>query len=801
MPVERTSGGAKGAARRAAAKPVAAKPAPARPVPPRAVRGRGGSRRPVAMPGAAVARAPLLPATVRRDLAVLALVVIALLSLLGLLLPGAPAPLRLWRDSLLQLVGRAAPLLPAGLLLLAVGLLPGLERLRPGPRRLIGAVLATVAGLGLLHLPLEDGARAAARGEGGGQLGLLLAEGLSGALSRPGAGLLLSAAGLAGLLLLSGLTLAGLGHAFAWALALLGTALAAAGRAGLSAARLAARLRWQRAPRRTLAEEYAAAVRRREVAGPPPARRRPTDTPEALPVVEAAAATPPPAPQLIVPAPGPRRPDAARLGAGSALWRLPPVDLLESYPDAAPDPGDAQQKARIIDQTLASFKVEARVREIYAGPSFTQFAVEPGEGVKVRRITELHNDLALALAVPSLRIEAPVPGKARVGIEIPNASVATVGLRDTLESEEWASARARLKLPLVLGRDVSGRPVVVDMARMPHLLIAGATGSGKSVCLNAIIACLLLQFAPDELRLVMIDPKRVELSSYNGIPHLQAPVVTDMDKVVGLLRKAVQEMERRYDLLQRLGVRNLDGYLRRREQEPRLEQMPYLLIIVDELADLMMTAPDEVEGLLCRLAQMGRATGIHLILATQRPSVDVVTGLIKANFPSRIAFAVSSQIDSRVILDTPGAERLMGRGDMLYQASDAPKPQRIQGVWIAEPNIEQIVAHWRKQAEAPAFDPEWLNVPSAAAGGEGEGEDELLEQAIAIVREQGTASASMLQRRLRIGYNRAARLIEALEAKGIIGPVQGKLRAVLEPEAGAGPAAGSGGKSDEELPL
>jgi S-DNA-T family DNA segregation ATPase FtsK/SpoIIIE len=416
----------------------------------------------------------------------------------------------------------------------------------------------------------------------------------------------------------------------------------------------------------------------------------------------------------------------------------------------------------------------------------------------VRRITELHNDLALALAVPSLRIEAPVPGKARVGIEIPNVSVATVGLRETLESEEWAAARAKLKLPLVLGRDVSGRPVVVDMARMPHLLIAGATGAGKSVCLNAVITCLLLQFAPDELRLVMIDPKRVELSTYNGIPHLQAPVVTEMDKVVGLLRKSVLEMERRYDLLQRLGVRNLDGYLKRCDQEPRLERMPYMLLIVDELADLMMTAPDEVEGLLCRLAQMGRATGIHLILATQRPSVDVVTGLIKANFPSRIAFAVSSQIDSRVILDSPGAERLMGRGDMLYQAADAPKPQRIQGVYLSDPNIEQIVEHWRKQAEAPDFDPEWLNVPTTPAGGEGSPDDDLVEQAIAMVREHGTASASMLQRRLRIGYNRAARLIETLEAKGVIGPVQGKLRTVLDPDGGA---PGGAGKGDDDLPL
>jgi S-DNA-T family DNA segregation ATPase FtsK/SpoIIIE len=318
--------------------------------------------------------------------------------------------------------------------------------------------------------------------------------------------------------------------------------------------------------------------------------------------------------------------------------------------------------------------------------------------------------------------------------------------------------------------------------------------------LNSIITCLLLQLSPDDLRMVMIDPKRVELSSYNGVPHLQAPVVTEMDKVVSVLRKAVAEMERRYDLLQRLGVRNLDGYLARCAQDPRLEPMPYLVLIVDELADLMMTAPEEVEGQLCRLAQMGRATGIHLILATQRPSVDVVTGLIKANFPSRIAFAVSSQIDSRVILDSPGAERLMGRGDMLYQAADAPKPQRIQGVYLPEGNIEQIVLHWRGQVAAPTFDPDWAHLPSAGADGEEAAEDDLLEQAIGIVRQHGTASASMLQRRLRVGYNRAARLIERLEEKGIIGPATGRTRPVLEPGAIDGAATASG-KADEDLPL
>ncbi|MCC6630026.1 MAG: DNA translocase FtsK [Chloroflexi bacterium] len=790
MPADRTKTGASGAGR-PAARATTTRPA-ARP-------GRGAARsRRTPTPGAAaVARAPL-PATVRRDLAVLALLVIALLSVLSLVLPEAPMPLRLWRDSLLLVFGRGAPLAPAALLLLAAGLLPGMERLRPGPGQVVGAALAVVTGLGLLHLSVAAGEPTVALGDGGGLIGGFVATVLTAALTGAGALLVLLAGLLAGLVLVAGLTLPALGQAAGWVLARLAVAVTWLGRGAVALVAGAGALRWQRTPRRTLAEEYAATVRRRDEAGRASGRRISTDTPEALPVV----APPPPEPRLIVPETGPRRPDvASQPSAASALWRLPAVDLLDTYPEATPDTGDAQQKARVIDATLTSFKVDARVREIYAGPSFTQFAVEPGEGVKVRRITELHNDLALALAVPSLRIEAPVPGKARVGIEIPNGAVATVGLRETLESDEWAGARARLKLPLVLGRDVSGRPVVVDMARMPHLLIAGATGAGKSVCLNAVIACLLLHFAPDELRMVMIDPKRVELSSYNGIPHLQAPVVTEMDKVVGLLRKVVQEMEQRYDLLQRLGVRNLDGYLKRCDQEPRLERLSYLLVIVDELADLMMTAPDEVEGLLCRLAQMGRATGIHLILATQRPSVDVVTGLIKANFPSRIAFAVSSQIDSRVILDSPGAERLMGRGDMLYQAADAPKPQRIQGVYLSDGNIEKIVEYWRGQSAAPAFDPAWENPPAATVGEAASGDDELYDQALALVREHGVASASMLQRRLRVGYNRAARLIETLEARGVIGPVQGRMRTVIDGEAADPSPAPPPSRSDDDLPL
>ena len=474
---------------------------------------------------------------------------------------------------------------------------------------------------------------------------------------------------------------------------------------------------------------------------------------------------------------------AAPVGRASAVTRaglepLPDLDRLTYYDPVSPDTADLHGKARLIEATLASFKVDARVREINPGPAVTQFALEPGTGIKVRRITELQNDLALALAAPSIRIEAPVPGHARVGLEIPNAHIATVGLRETLESA--AMTKGKAKLPMPLGQDVNGRHVVGDLTRMPHILIAGATGAGKSVCLNCIISTFLLAKRPSDLKLVMIDPKMVELTGYNGVPHLQCPVVTEMDKVVGALRLTVREMERRYALFAQLGVRNYDGYRLKIADEPNAERIPYLVVIIDELADLMMTTPDEVETLLVRLGQMGRAAGIHLILATQRPSVDVVTGLIKTNVPSRIAFAVSSLTDSRVVLDMPGAERLLGRGDMLYLPADAAKPQRIQGAFLDDRDAQYVVDHWRGVVPVPDYAPEWIDLPSSNSGGGSssfdpseDGDDPLFDQALGIVKNHGNASASMLQRRLRVGYNRAARLIERMEDEGLIGPADG----------------------------
>lgn len=461
--------------------------------------------------------------------------------------------------------------------------------------------------------------------------------------------------------------------------------------------------------------------------------------------------------------------------------QLPDIRLLSYYDAIVPEKTELEEKARLIEETLLSFKVAARVREINPGPAVTQFALEPGNGVKVRRISELQNDLALSLRAQSVRVEAPIPGQARVGVEIPNKHIATVGLREVLESKSFTAGKA--KLPLPLGRDVNGRAIVGDLAKMPHLLIAGATGAGKSVCLNGIISTFLMHKRPDELKLLMIDPKMVELTGFNGVPHLLCPVVTEMEKVVGALRMVLKEMNRRYELFKSLGVRNVDGYRKLVSDDRGAEKIPYLVVIIDELADLMMTTSDEVEKLLARLTQMARATGIHLIIATQRPSVNVLTGLIKANVPARIAFAVSSMIDSRVVLDQPGAEKLLGQGDMLYLPGDAAKPVRIQGVFIEE-EVTAIVKHWHTVAPIPQYEEEWLELPTTGevqveAGFDDE-DDPLMEQAMDVVKRQRSASASMLQRRLRIGYNRAARIIEQMEADGVIGPADGaKGRPVL----------------------
>jgi len=487
-------------------------------------------------------------------------------------------------------------------------------------------------------------------------------------------------------------------------------------------------------------------------------------------------------------------------------WSLPSLRELEDFSVGEIDDNEKRNKARIIEHTLASFKIEAQVVGMNPGPAVTQYQLQPAVGVKVSRITSLQRDLELALAAPAIRIEAPIPGTPYIGVEIPNSAIASVSMKEVIDTDEFARHSGKLKL--ALGKDVSGAPVVADLTRAPHLLIAGSTGSGKSKAINSILCTLLMQHTPDELKFIMVDPKMVELIVYNHIPHLLAPVVTELERVVSLLKWAVREMERRYKLLAQKGYRNIESYNKAAcSGAVGLEPLPYIVIIVDELADLMMLAPDEVETLVCRLAQMARAIGIHLILATQRPSVDVVTGLIKANFPTRMAFAVTSQIDSRVILDQSGAEKLLGRGDMLYLASDAPKPVRVQGTNVSDKEVENVARFWRaagaehgapaagaaskplplKQREGAApGDPDTAGVsplPDSHTGAlSDEEEDELLPKAMQLVRQHERASASLLQRRLRIGYSKAAQLIDLLEQRGVVGPAEeGRSREVLKP--------------------
>jgi S-DNA-T family DNA segregation ATPase FtsK/SpoIIIE len=493
-------------------------------------------------------------------------------------------------------------------------------------------------------------------------------------------------------------------------------------------------------------------------------------------------------------------------------WILPvTAEILEAGSEVIYNDDYDRQRAQLIEDTLGSFGAPAHVIEINRGPTITQFGVEPDfletrngkTRVRVNKISGLADDLALALAAERIRIQAPVPGKGYVGIEVPNDETAMVSLRDVIESPSFK--QNHLPLQFALGQDVGGSAVVANLAAMPHLLVAGATGSGKSVCVNAIITCMLMHNTPDELRFIMVDPKRVELTGYNGIPHLLAPVVVKMERVVGALQWITREMDGRYQKFHDVGARNLDDYNEKIAAEGGAK-LPMLVVIIDELADLMMLAPDQTEKAITRLAQLARATGIHLIIATQRPSVDVVTGLIKANFPARVAFAVSSGVDSRVILDQPGAERLLGRGDMLFQAPDAPAPVRLQGVFVSDEEIVRLVQYWRAQASGETSHGSLHSsapVDSVPAGiplrqqpifeqaAEEANLDPMFNEAVDLVRRQGRASVSMLQRRLRIGYTRAARLVETMEEKGIVGPPEGgaQTRAILDYGKAAPPVA------------
>lgn len=490
--------------------------------------------------------------------------------------------------------------------------------------------------------------------------------------------------------------------------------------------------------------------------------------------------------QLLIPGIGKPRPvrtpkeRRGRAAANSGDYQLPPLDLLDSPEPQPKRPFDSTEaNIAILENTLGQFRIEAQVVEVSDGPSVTRYEIRLGEGIRVKKILDLADNIAMSLAALSVRVEAPIPGKAAIGIEVPKKHARIVTLKECLDSNEYRDITS--PVGFVLGKDVGNEVRCADLAKMPHLLVAGATNSGKSVCLNVLIASMLFRARPDELKMILIDPKRVELTLFDGIPHLIHPVVKDVKQAAGILRWVIREMDRRYMLFNRASTRNVENYNLKMAEEPD-KRLPFLVVVIDELADLMMQQGQEVEQSICRLAQLARATGIHLVVATQRPSVDVITGLIKANIPSRIAFAVTSQIDSRTILDGKGAESLVGRGDMLFKPVDANKPTRLQGAFLKESEVEALVNHLRSQGR-PEYVAEALSVDSEATSATSspeDVEDDLYEIAATFIVSTGHASTSMIQRRFKIGYTRAARLVDMMEARGILGPLDGaKPRQIL----------------------
>jgi len=700
-------------------------PAQTRPVPRSAA---GGARKP--------AFEPLVARILFRygpDAAGLILIVFSLIGLLALFRPEGLVAEPLGRFFRLVFGWLAAVLLLwCGLL----GVLILSHRVHPSPwpwERIAGATLGTLSLLGLAELEaMRRGSLD--RTTGGGMIGDVLTSALVAWFGTPSAWILLLIVCAISTMVVVHLSPGHLARAIAWVLHW----TIVAGRAVWA--------RTRRSPLRINSADLAAV--RGSVT-----RKTPDKTPVAPDVPDFAETA-----AVAIKAEG-------RARQKDGTWRLPPISMFQMRKAAEPAVAELRNQAQVIEETLASFNIQARVVEANQGPAVTQFGLEPAIGVPVARIQSRLNDIALRLGANSIRIEAPVPGRRMVGIEVPNAAVSVVNLREVLESP--AFDRAKVKIPLALGKDIAGKAMVGDLARMPHLLIAGATGSGKSVCINSIVACFLSQFAPNQLQLIMIDPKMVELIAYNGVPHLRMPVVTEMDRVVGTLKWVIQEMESRYKLFQKHSARNIDGYNRIAREKLGEKPLPYLVLIIDELADLMMTAPEEVEKSICRLAQLARATGIHLIVATQRPSVDVLTGLIKANLPTRIAFAVTSQVDSRVILDMVGAERLIGRGDMLYMPPDSGKPIRVQGTYVSDQEIEALVEHWRGLGGPQYDDADLADVVELGKPADPPG-DELYERAVALAQETSRLSVSLLQRRLGIGYPRAARLMDQLEERGIV---------------------------------
>ncbi len=730
-------------------------------------------------------RKPILagiPPQRRIDILSIILLVIGLLTLLSLFTQSTGSITGWWVSSLSKAIGWDVYLLPIALIGLGAWmLLRNMEKLpKLSAERLVGILLFFFNLTAWFHLLIDGSYTEAQLGIGGGYLGAFFKIGLVRTLGKPGAVIALIAWLLISLILTLDLAMAnivkGLGNLLRRLYNLL---------------------------RRYIKERQ---TRKHPQSGSSPASQNVThasgQAPTAQPQVQSTPATHSrggqPSGEV----------DQTSLYYNNTpvepAWVLPNInEILEPGVEPPDDGENDRQRARVIEETLRSFSAPAHVVDIRRGPTITLFGVEPDfietrngrTRVRVSKITSLADDLALALAASRIRIQAPVPGKGYIGIEVPNRQVSLVALRDIINSASYQNLKSPLKI--ALGKDVAGNPVAADLTVMPHLLIAGTTGAGKSVCINEILTCFLLNMTPDQLRLVLVDPKRVELTGYNGIPHLLSPVIVDAEHVVGALQWMMREMDNRYRKFSETGTRNIADFNTMCE-ETNEKKLPYLLVVIDELADLMMLAPDETERSITRLAQLARATGIHLIIATQRPSTDILTGLIKANFPARIAFAVASGVDSRVILDQPGAERLLGRGDMLFQAPDAAAPVRIQGAFVSDHEINRLATYWRgftvsgnapeRPDQSAAFQTtKGVPLKQAPLWEEMEEEKDLdpkFNEAVEVVRQEGQASVSMLQRKMRIGYTRAARIIYMMEEKGIVGAPDSRtqIRNIIDPD-------------------
>jgi S-DNA-T family DNA segregation ATPase FtsK/SpoIIIE len=768
-----------------------------------ATRRRATARKTV--PRARRSRGPTLPTirlglspAVARSIIGITLLVLGAVTLIALALPGQGRLTDWWRDSIVPFFGAGRFLLPFALLVAGwyVEWGPGKEAKAPWGRILLGLAVAYVGFLGAIQMLGFSGAER----DTGGRIGRALESVLVPLVTEPGAFVLVLGMFVTGLLVMFDTPLRTALGPLAKALVAFRTSLRSTERPTTKPGRpvIAPGTDAQRNPNGKVI-----------LAGPSPAQTGAwgddeNPIPAAIPsrgqtsntfAPQRGAAT---SATIVAPPHLLRDPDDVTDAGDSPLTKdridyvLPPITTLEDVAIPLHAGGDASVHARneeIIVRKLAGFGIPAKIVGRNAGPVVTQYEVEPAHDVKVSRIEGLSDDLAMALAAQSLRIEAPIPGKSAVGIEVPNKEFNAVPLRRVLEEVVFTASES--KLTFALGRDVAGEAKAVDLAKMPHLLIAGATGSGKSVMVNAVITSLLCKATPHDVRMILMDLKRVELAAYNGLPHLLVPVITEPERAKAALKWAVNEMEARYRRLAGASARNIRAFNDTRVDPD--DRMPYIVIIIDELADLMMREGKNVEDPIVRLAQKARATGIHMVLATQRPSVNVVTGLIKANFPSRIAFAMASQIDSRTILDAPGAEDLIGRGDMLYQPSDLPRPMRLQGVFVSDAEIARVVDHWKGQIEDPHYDMQIIDTGDEGTGSADdltdEDADRLLPDAIDVIREYDRASASLLQRRLKVGYARAARMIDQLEARGYIGAFDGSnARQVLRRDEATGSA-------------